>query len=237
MNRTFMETRSIDMKYNVILLDADNTLFDFNQAEVYALEKTCQTVNQPYSEEVKYIYEKNNRVLWGALEAGEIDMATLKIERFKGFINDLKLHCEPEFMSDLYLKHLGEGTFEIEGAYEMCQELSKRYQLVIVTNGITTVQENRLKSSRLKPFISGMITSEAVNCSKPNPKIFDYALELINHKSKKDVLMVGDSLTSDMQGGINAGIDTCFYNPKGNQHDLEVTHEIKHLNELVEWLK
>lgn len=225
------------MKYNVILLDADNTLFDFDQAEVYALEKTCEAVNQPYNEEIKQIYEKNNRVLWGALEAGKIDMATLKIERFKGFIEDLKLDCEPKFMSDLYMKHLGEGTFEIEGAYEMCQELSKKYQLVIVTNGITTVQESRLKGSRLKPFIKGMITSEAVACSKPNPKIFDYALELINHKSKSDVLMVGDSLTSDMQGGINAEIDTCFYNPKGITHDLKVTYEIKHLNELVEWLK
>lgn len=225
------------MKYNVVLLDADNTLFDFDKAEVRALEKTCQAVNQPYNEEIKQIYEKNNRVLWGALEAGEIDMATLKIERFKGFIKDLKLNYEPKFMSELYMKYLGEGTFEMEGAYEMCQELSKRYKLVIVTNGITTVQENRLKSSRLKPYISGMITSEAVNCSKPNPRIFDYALDLMGHKSKADVLMVGDSLTSDMQGGINAGIDTCFYNPKGIQHDLEVTYEVQHLNELVEWLK
>ncbi len=221
------------MKYNVILLDADNTLFDFDKAEVYALEKTCQAVNRPYNEEIKHIYEKNNHVLWGALESGQIDMATLKIERFKGFIKDLKLNCDPKFMSDLYIKHLGEGTFEIDGAYEMCQELSKRFKLVIVTNGITTVQENRLKASRLKPFITGMITSEAVDCSKPNPKIFDYALDLIEHRSKADVLMVGDSLTSDMQGGINAGIDTCFYNPKGMVHDLKVTYEIKNLNEII----
>jgi len=225
------------MKYSVILLDADDTLFDFEKAEVYALEKTCQAVNMPYNEEIKYIYEKNNRVLWGALEAGKMDMATLKIERFKGFIKDLKLNYEPKFLSNLYMKHLGESTFEIDGAYEMCKELSKSYQLVIVTNGITTVQENRLKSSRLKPFISGMITSEVVDCSKPNPKIFRYALDLIEHKSRADVLMVGDSLTSDMQGGINAGIDTCFYNPKGIVHDLKVTYEIKHLNELVKWLE
>ena len=229
--------RDKDMKYKVILLDADNTLFDFNKAEVYALEKTCQAVGQPYTEEVRQIYEKNNHVLWSALEAGKIDMATLKIERFRGFIQDLKINGDPAVMSELYMKYLGEGTFEIEGAYEMCQELSKSYQLIIVTNGITAVQESRLERSRLKPFIKGMITSEAVACSKPNPRIFDDALELIQHKNKTDVLMVGDSLTSDMQGGINAQIDTCFYNPKGMTHDLEVTHEIKHLNELVEWLK
>lgn len=232
----FPKYHEIFSKYHVIFLDVDDTLLDFEQAEQYALEKTCQHVGYPYSEAVRVLYKNYNTKLWDAIEAGEIDMATLKRVRFKEFVKDLQINYDYEPMSELYMAYLGEADFEIEGAYEMCQMLSKKYPLAVVTNGITKVQQRRFEKSRLKPFIQQFFISEEIGYSKPNPKIFEYAMQKMQISNPKKVLMIGDSLTSDMQGGYNTGIDTCFYNPKGKQRNLTVTYEVKHLSEVISLL-
>lgn len=231
-----MKYREISSKYRVIFLDVDDTLLDFEQAEQYALEKTCQHVGYPYSEAVRRLYKNYNKKLWDAIENGEIDMATLKRIRFKEFVKDLKITYDYEPMSDIYMDYLGEADFEMEGAYEMCQTLSQKYPLAVVTNGITKVQQRRFEKSRLKPFIQQFFISEELGYHKPNPKIFEYAMEKMQISNPREVLMIGDSLTSDMQGGYNAGIDTCFYNPKGKQPSLPVTYEVRHLSEVASLL-
>lgn len=216
------------MKYKVIFFDLDNTLLDFDRSELYALEKTVEAVGYPYSEDVCKIYNFYNNRLWDALEKGEVDLATLKVQRFSELLEHLKVDYDATEMSKLYVSNLGEKAFEMQGAYEICQLLSKKYKLAIVTNGITLVQKNRLAQASFMPFISQVFISEEIGISKPNPGIFEYAIEKMEI-NKDEVLMVGDSLSSDMQGSINAGIDCCFLNPKGIEKKLEVTYEIKDL--------
>ena len=228
------------MKYEVIFIDVDNTILDFDRAEVYALEKTCKVVGYPYSEAVHRMYDENNYRLWQELEMGKIDMQTLKKMRFVNLVQALKIDFSPLEMSELYMSYLGEAIFEVDKAYEVCQELSKICKLIVVTNGITNIQRNRFAKSRLRHCISDLIISEEVGCSKPNPKIFEIAMEKAQIEDKKKILMIGDSLTSDMRGGQAAGIDTCFYNPRKihGKGDLEkvqknCTYEITHLSELL----
>lgn len=224
------------MKYKLILLDADNTLFDFDQAEEYALENTYKSLKYPFSEALFKSYHDINKQLWLDHEKGLIELSVLRIERFKRLLQDQNHQGDPEAMSEAFVTHLAEAAFEIEGAREVCEALSKEAQLVILTNGITKVQRSRLSKSSLKPYISKIITSQETGYNKPDPAIFEYALNEMGHKTCQDVLMVGDSLSSDIMGGINAGIDTCWYNPKNSQvlDKVKPTYEIKTLQELLD---
>lgn len=221
------------MKYEVIMLDVDNTLLDFNKAAAYALRKTCEAVGYPYSEAFKKEYEYYNHKLWESLEKGEIDMATLKSRRFKEIVEKYHIKATHTQMSYLYMDHLGEATFEMEGAFLLCEKLSKYCKLVTMTNGISKVQRDRFKSSRLGQFISEQFISEEIGVSKPDPAIFEHALKVLDINDKRKVLMVGDSLSSDMQGGLNAGIDTCFFNPHGLEMAVKVTYQVKSLSEII----
>lgn len=221
------------MKYEVIMLDIDNTLLDFNEAEKYALKKTCEDVGYPYSDKFKEEYEYYNHKLWQSLEMGEIDMQTLKSRRFIELVEKYQIGTSHTQMSELYMMHLGEATFEIEGAYALCKMLSQYCKLVTMTNGISKVQRSRFERSRLGKWISKQFISEEIGCSKPDPAIFEYALKDLGITDKSKVLMVGDSLSSDMQGGLYAGIDTCFFNPKGLRKAIDVTYEVKKLEEII----
>ncbi len=221
------------MKYKVILLDADDTLFDYDQAETYALMKTYAHFNKTFNIHELERYKRINKEMWINFEKGIIDIKELRSKRFeKLFFNE---PISPDEVSDIYLEHLGEACFEHEGAKEVCEVLSSRYELVILTNGMAKVQQSRLRRSRLMPYIKAIITSEETGYKKPDAAIFEYALKQVGHKDKKSVLMAGDSLSSDIQGGINAGIDTCWYNfrHETNTTSVHPVYEIKELKELL----
>lgn len=216
-------------KYEVILLDLDETLFDFKKTELYALEKTFTLFNIKYDEAYHLAaYSKINTQVWKDLEQGLLTTAQLKVERFRRLIETLDLEGDATSWSDTYAKCLGEGAFLLDGAKEFVEALSKKYRLGVITNGIGSVQHSRLERSDLASYFETVIISEEVKVSKPNEKIFEIALESLNHKDLSTVLMIGDSLTSDIQGGINAGVDTCWYNPQhiDNVKDIKATYEV-----------
>ena len=221
------------MKYKVILFDADRTLFDYDKAQENALKNTYNYLNLDFNDNELQRYRVINDQLWSDLEKGIVNISTLKTERFKMLFE--KQEFDYQAISDFYLYHLGEGSFEIEGAQEVCEVLSKKYQLVILTNGMTKVQHNRIAKSNLQPYISDIITSEETGYNKPDKAIFEHTLNKIGHGDKKSVLMIGDSLTSDIKGGINAGIDTCWYNSEYKERNPQIipTYEIKVLKELL----
>lgn len=226
-------------KYEVILLDLDETLFDFKKTELYALEKTFTLFNIKYDEAYHLAaYSKINTQVWKDLEQGLLTTAELKVERFRRLIEALHLEGEATQWSDTYAKYLGEGAFLLEGAKEFVETLSKKYRLGVITNGIGSVQHSRLERSDLAPYFETVIISEEVKVSKPNAKIFEIALESLNHKNRSTVLMIGDSLTSDIQGGINAGVDTCWYNPQhiDNTKNIEPTYEVHSFEDIKEIL-
>lgn len=136
------------------------------------------------------------------------------------------------------LLHKKGESFLYDDSIEVIESLHKNYRLSIITNGLTSVQENRIRKSVIAKYFENIIISEEISVSKPNPKIFEYALQNMNYGDKSKVLMVGDSLTSDIQGGINFGIDTCWYNPNKivNETKLKPTYEISALKKINELL-
>lgn len=237
-------------RYSVLLLDADGTLFDYDRAEGYALETTCGELGLDYEPERDLpVYRRINAEMWIAFERGEIDPGTLSVERFRRFLEalgadgaavnrgahaDSGARVNPVEMADRYLGHLAEGSFLIPDALEVVRELASLARLAVITNGLSRVQRSRFSGSGLSEYVEHLVISDEVGSQKPEPGIFDVALEPFNGVSRDEVLIVGDSLTSDIAGGVRYGIATCWYNPEGRKNpDGPVpTHEIRSLAEL-----
>jgi len=148
------------------------------------------------------------------------------------------LSGSPHQMSTAYIEQLAICTDLMDGAYEVLQTLHGRSKLAIVTNGLQAVQRSRLAHSRIRDFIPELIISEEVGAAKPQAAFFDAAFARTGHPAKSDVLIIGDSLTSDIQGGVDYGLDTCWYNPTAESRpdSLPITYEIGHLRELLDFL-
>ncbi|NUU63457.1 YjjG family noncanonical pyrimidine nucleotidase [Paenibacillus agri] len=223
------------MNYEVILFDADDTLYDYGMAESHALSHTFAHFGLPTgAQDYAASYQEINHALWKDLERGEISAAALRVERFNRLFTAHSLALDPEAFSEAYLRYLGEGTFLIQGAVELCEALGD-CRLAIITNGYKEVQTSRIQGSPLNNVFEGIIISEEAGCQKPETGIFDYAFTKLGITDKASVLIVGDSLTSDIQGGINYGIDTCWFNPlnKPNTLGIKPKFEISDLSELL----
>ncbi|MDU4695288.1 MULTISPECIES: YjjG family noncanonical pyrimidine nucleotidase [Paenibacillus] len=229
------------MTYTHILFDADDTLYDYPKAENHALNQTLTEAGIPCTDEVMKAYQAINQQLWRDLEQGLVTQAALRTERFARLVQQLGLtpRVQVEEISERYLELLGEGIFLIDGAYELCRDLNEAgFHLAIITNGIKKVQTSRIAGSELAEMFEAVIVSEDTGYQKPHPGIFDYAFDALGlqQTDKSRVLIVGDSLTSDMKGGLNYGIDTCWFNPfhRPNTLDLRPTYEIHRLAEVKE---
>ena len=222
--------------YPWLWFDADGTLFDYNLAEVTALKKTFESLRLRYEDDYLNIYQEINHGLWQALERQEVKPDVLRVRRFELLLANLKLDGIAEEMSTAYIEQLGLCTDLIDGAYEVLQALHGGCRFAIVTNGLQAVQHSRLSLSTIHDFIDAIIISEEVGAAKPHSAFFEIASERTGHPAKSDVLIIGDSLTSDIQGGVDYGIDTCWYNPAAaaRPDGLPITYEIKHLRELLE---
>ncbi len=222
------------MQYELIFLDADETLFDFRKAEGYALAASFDEYCLELSDAVFRDYDEINKALWKRLELGETDQASLKIERFRLLFQKMGSGIDAAAFGASYVGWLSKASFLLEGAEELCAYLAGRYRLAIITNGIKQVQQGRIGGSAIRKYIEATIISEEVGCSKPSPDIFERACEALGFHGKGQIIMVGDSLSSDIQGGINFGIDTCWANLGGakNETGIKPTYEIGALGEL-----
>ncbi|KQL49565.1 2-haloalkanoic acid dehalogenase [Brevibacillus choshinensis] len=226
------------MKYEMILFDVDDTLFDFGMTEKEALQKTFEAYGM--SDALTYYlpsYKEISSVLWRDLEQGRTNLAELGAERFKRLFLAHHLEIDATAFNRDYLLNLGREIHLTEGAVDLCDQLSA-YRLVIITNGFTEVQKSRIGGSPLCHSFEYLVTSEEAGFQKPDTRIFDYVFSKLQITDKKKVLIVGDSLTSDIQGGINYGIDTCWFNPnrKENKLGIHPTYEISKLIDLVKYL-
>lgn len=224
------------MKYEVVLFDADGTLFDFARAEAFALENAFREVSLPYLPEYLEDYKVINHATWRQFERGEVSSLELRTLRFERFCSKIGIDTNPESMSTRYLSWLAQARFLIDGAERVVGMLSDRCRLAIVTNGLKDVQNGRFGRSPIRRYFDAIVISEEIGIQKPDPAIFVHALELLGHNDKTTVLMVGDSLTSDIQGGVNFGIDTCWFNPDGNTalKSPVPNHVVRRLDELIE---
>ncbi len=223
------------MKYEVILFDADETLYDFKKSEREAFKNTMLKFNIKYNEDFHLkIYQEINTALWKEFEQGFITQEKLKIERFKRLSDKLELGFDETNFAKVYIEHLADASFLYDDSMDLIETLNKSFRLAIVTNGLTLVQNKRIRKSSIAKFFETIVISEEILISKPNPKIFEHTLKELNFVDKSKVLIVGDSLTSDIQGGINFGIDTCWYNSKKviNKTSIKPTYEISDFDEL-----
>jgi len=222
------------MKYKWILFDADNTLFDYDAAEIGALRSTFEELGTPLTTDHHNTYRHINHQNWQAYERGEITQVVLRTRRFEQFLAAMGMGEEPVAISQRYLFHLGNRTDLVDGAKGVVEGLHGRVGLMIITNGLKDVQRSRFGQSEIGRYFHDIVISEEVGAAKPDGRIFDITFERMGNPQKSDVLIVGDSLTSDIRGGLDYGIDTCWFNPAGRPNTLgrEVEFEIGRLEEL-----
>lgn len=202
------------VKYTTVLIDADETLLDFTKSQEEALKNTLRINGYPWSREINEIYSDENLKLWKKFERGEVTRARLKIERFENFFRILGIEgADIEKINRDYVDCLSACGFINDGALELCKTLCGACGLYIATNGLRKAQEGRLERSGLKPYIDGMFISDVVGFQKPSKEYFDFIFSTLGITDKSKVIILGDSLTSDMQGGRNAGITTCLFDP------------------------
>jgi 2-haloacid dehalogenase len=226
-------------KYSIFLFDADGTLFNYDAAEANALKIMFNYCGFDYSENVRLKYRKINSQVWKSYEEGEITKAELQTLRFTRLFNEVGVYYDVKYFNERYLNELGKGSFLIDGALEICKEIvSYSKKIYIVTNGILATQKARIEHSVIKKYISNFFVSEFIGYQKPHILYFEYVFSHISRIDKNKIIIIGDSLSADIAGGNNAGIDSCWFNKSGdiNNTDIIPTYEINSLSELNEYI-
>ena len=221
-------------KYKYILFDADATLLDFRRSEYEAVIDVLEKFSLPVSDEIIAKYSEINDKHWKMLERGEIEKNRLYAARWERFCEFYGFCADAQAMSDYYPLTLAEKSYLMDGALEICQYLYGKYHLYVVTNGKKSVQDGRFDPSPLAPMFEGVFVSEEIGFEKPRREFFDAVVSHIDGFNKDEAIIIGDSLTSDITGGINYGIDTCWFNPSGKEkpEGMNITYVIERLDEL-----
>jgi 2-haloacid dehalogenase len=226
-------------KYDLFLFDADGTLFDYDMAEANALKIMFDYCGFTYSENIHLKYREINSQVWESYEKGEITKAELQTLRFTRLFNDIGVYYDANHFNEMYLNEFGKGSFLIEGALEICREIiSCNKKIYIVTNGIFSTQKSRIEHSLIKEYVSDFFVSEFIGFQKPQTLYFEYVFTHIQQIEKDKILIIGDSISADIAGGNNAGIDSCWFNKSGDINHTEIipTYEIRKLNELNKYI-
>lgn len=223
-----------------ILFDLDDTLFDFHADERVALEKTFASLDLPLDDAACARYSEINQAQWRALERGEITRAQVKLRRFERLFEELGYEPEQAALAaKTYHERLAEDFHFMEGAPELLEKLRGNYRMFLVSNGNLSVQEGRLKKSGIGHYFADIFISETLGAEKPSRRFFDLVFARIPDFDPACAVMVGDSLTSDIRGGINAGVRTVWFNPKGLPPVAEIPadYELRKLKDLPELLR
>ena len=219
--------------YAWLLFDADGTLFDYDRAEHLALERTLAHFGAALDEAALQAYRRFNGQVWAAFEQGTISSLALRLRRFELLFDELGLHIDPAACSDLYLQQLAGVAELLPGALAVVRAMHGRYRLAVVTNGLQEVQRPRLQRSAIAPYIAHLVISEEVGAAKPDPAYFAAALSRIGSPPREQVLLIGDSWSSDIAGANGYGIDACWYNPGRQPRPGPVAYEVQRLEELL----
>lgn len=231
------------MRYTTILWDVDNTLLDFEYSMRLSLKRCFAKLGREdeLTEEMIDRYAVINDSYWKRLEKGEVTKAQLLIGRFVDWFREIgKEDIDAEHFRGLYQISLGEVfAYMEEDSLEICKSLVGKVKQYVVTNGVATTQRNKLKLSGFAELMEDLFISEELGANKPDAKFFEGCLERLPEKDISKILLVGDSLSSDIQGANNAGIDCCWYNPgKATSKDgLRIDYEIRALREIYHILE
>lgn len=227
-------------KYTTLLFDADMTLFDFDGAEKVAFGIVMSSHGIEYSDADFERYREMNSKLWEMYSRGEITKERLQDTRFGMFCETLENppSLDGKSVNKEYVSALAECSELLDGALDLCRKLSAEYEMYIVTNGVSQTQKKRFYASSICKYFKDIFVSEDAGAPKPMREYFDYVFSRIGEDKKEGSVIIGDSLTSDIAGGNNFGIDTFWFNPDGKHNitDIIPTKTVKSYSELLELL-
>ena len=217
-----------------VLLDLDDTIFDFHKAEKIALSKTLLSMGVEPTDAVTARYSEINASFWRRLELRELSREEVLVGRFRVLFEEIQVKADALWARKSYEKNLSLGHYFIDGAMELLSSLFGKYKLFLASNGTAAVQIPRIESSPIEKFFDGIFISELVGFDKPDERFFERIFASIEGFSRDETIIVGDSLSSDIKGGKNAGIKTCLFNPRGKNISGEILpdYEIRTLSEL-----
>lgn len=217
-----------------LFLDLDDTILDFHRAERIALSKTLSDFGVPPTEAVLGRYHIINKQHWERLERGELTRDQVLEGRFQALLEELGHSADAAAVTRAYERNLGIGHYFLPGAQEAVERLHKKYRLFLASNGTASVQHARLTSAGLYPYFEKVFISQDIGHNKPSKEYFDACFRQIPGFDPQRAMMVGDSLTSDILGGLRADIKTCWVNPDHlpPRADIPADHEIEALSQL-----
>lgn len=222
-------------KYQYLLFDLDGTLLDFLKSEAVSIRRVFEAFDMPADDQTVALYSKINDSYWKSYERGEIKREEIFTGRFHTLLNQLALTKDPEALCRAYFTQLSNSAFLVDGAIELLQQLKGRYTLCAATNGLAGTQHNRLRLSGLLPYFDHIFISEEMQTKKPDRRFFELIFQAVHCTNPSTALMIGDSISGDIVGGIRAGCDTCFVNLTGNNATLppETTYTVTALEQII----
>ena len=222
-----------------LFLDLDDTILDFQKAEAIAIAKALRNAGVEPTPEVIALYSRINVAHWQMLERGELTREQVKVDRFSAFFRELGVEADAYACAMDYERLLAIGHYFLPGAEEAVARLSKKYRLFLASNGTASVQAGRMTSANLYRFFEKVFVSEEIGANKPSLEYFELCFAQIPGFDRSKAIMVGDSLTSDIRGGQNAGIATCWVNPRGlpRREDIIPDYELSSLAQLEDLLE
>lgn len=224
-------------KYTTLYFDLDNTLLDFSAAEDMAIRKLFTLHNLPISDEKIKKYSSINQTWWERFEKGEIAKSEIYSGRFREYLEFYALSGDPVKMADDYFDFLSEGYFLMDGANKALEYIKLQgYTVCITTNGMSRTQYRRIDNCAIKQYFDYIFVSEDAGHQKPEVEYFDFVMANTPERDKSKILVIGDSMSSDILGGINFGVDTCWLNPKGKAGTYKPTYEITQIMQICDIL-
>lgn len=228
------------MKYGLFLFDLDDTLLDFRESERLCFKRCMHDfgVEQQKIEKIFKDYQLFNDELWRLFEKNETTKDELKVERFRRTFAHNKLDINPEMASQRYLDALPSSVVLMDGAVEICEWLKQFGQIGVITNGIQSVQHQRIENSPLNKAFDFVCVSEECGHAKPDVRFFEYTASFAKNFRKEKTIVIGDRFDADIVGANNFGVDSCWFNPhqKESGQTLTPTFEIQKLRQLKELL-
>ncbi len=222
-------------KYKYLLFDLDDTLLDFGKAQILAFKNLLEDENIEYNDELFEKYETINKSLWRSFERGEISNKEVTRERFIRFFALFDRNVDGSEVDNRYRSYLAEGNQLFDGIIEMLEELSLTHKLYIASNGIAITQHTRLKNNNLNKYFEKIFISEEIGSKKPDIEFFEKIFDEIGIKNKDEILMIGDTLTSDILGANNVGIDSCLVDiHKISNPEIVPTYKVEKTIDLLE---
>lgn len=222
-----------------LLFDVDDTLLDFKKGELFSLKKTFNDHNINVTDDMLIDYIKINKSLWKKLELNEITKQDVLDNRFKIFFQKYNIALNPIAFEKEYRNNLSNYPFLMDGCLELLNDLKDSYEIYLVTNGVKETQVRRLSLTGVDKLVRKAFISEEIGYNKPDINYFDYVFKNIPNFKKEEALIIGDSLSSDIKGGINAGIKTVYFKHDDNRDylDYKIDYVISHLFDIYDILR